>query len=187
MMDIEEYMEEVRREEQESYDKFMGTCASKITSGELIYNCLALYIAKHFKVEIPTYGDIDGGVYHILNHYIEEVDEDFEKWIHSDDGPFIRPIRDLRRIFYEFDSIEDDKKLMDAVNEIYGLELHMDEDKEYIYALSLDFNSFEPINVDGVHEIKRDIEILKKYGHPTDELEAKLAEYGLDPEIMEVL
>lgn len=169
------------------YDTFMQTCADKIRNGELIYRAMALFIAQRFNVKIPTYGDVDAGVYYILNHYVEEVDEDLETWLNKDDGPMIRPVKDLKRIFHEFKFIEDDYKLVRTVNEIYGLDLEIDENGEYFYTLSFDFNSFTPIDVNGVHEIKRDIEVLKKYGHPTDELEAMLAEYGLDPEIMEVL
>jgi hypothetical protein len=41
--------------------------------------------------------------------------------------------------------------------------------------------------VEEIHEIEEDIKVLKKYGFPTDEIEAKLDSFGLAPEIMEVL
>ena len=185
MDDFEEYMAQKQAEREDNYNRFMQTCHDKITSGDLIYRSLALFIAKRFKVEIPTYGDMDGAVYHILNHYVEEVDEDFETWLTKDDAPLIRNRSELRRIFPEFKFIEDDRELVDTVNKFYNLNLELSS--EYIYSLSFDFNSFVPIEVEEIHEIKEDIKVLKKYGYPTDELEAKLDEFGLDPKLMKVL
>lgn len=167
------------------YDTFMQTCANKINDGELIYRAMGLFIAKRFHVEIPKWGDIGGGVWAILNHYIEEVDEDFESWLNKDDAPMIRPLSELRKIFPEFKYIEDDNKLIETANKVYGLT--MDIDGEYFYSLSFDFNSFTPIDVGDIDTLKKDMEVLQKYGYPTDEIEAKIANYGFDPEIMEVL
>lgn len=167
------------------YETFMKTCSEKINDGELIYRAAAFFVAKRFGVEIPSYGDMDGSVYHILNHYIENVDEDFETWLNKEDGPMIRPMKQLRKIFPEFSFMETDSEILDAANKIYGLDLDYIED--YFFSLSFDFNSFTPINVKEVHDIKKDIEVLKKYGHPTDELEEKLNSFGLDPEILEAI
>lgn len=185
MDDFEKYLEEKRQKEQREYEKFMKTCKDKITDGDVIYRALALFIAQRFKVEIPSYGDIDNSVYHILNHYVEEVDEDFEKWLNKDDAPLIRSRKQLRKIFPEFKFIKSDKKLVETVNTIYNLNLELSE--RYIYSLSFDFNSFVPINVDEIHKIKEEIKVLKKYGHSTKELEDKLAEFKIKPEIMEVI
>lgn len=167
------------------YETFMKTCSEKINDGELIYRAAAFFVAKRFGVEIPSYGDMDGSVYHILNHYVENVDEDFETWLNKEDGPMIRPMKQLRKIFPEFSFMETDSDILDAANTIYSLDLDYIED--YFFSLSFDFNSFTPINVKEVHDIKKDIEVLKKYGHPTDELEEKLNSFGLDPEILEAI
>lgn len=185
MDDIEKFMAEQEAKRQDAYDIFMDTCLNKITKGDLVYRALALFIAKRFNVEIPSYCDVDGSVYHILNHYIEEVDEDFETWLNKDNGPMIRHMRELRKIFPEFDFIESDNELINTVNKIYGLELDYIED--YFFALSFDFNSFTPINVEEIHDIKRDIQTLKKYGHDTKELEEKLNDFNLDEKIIEVI
>jgi hypothetical protein len=169
------------------YETFMQTCGDKIRNGELIYQAMGLFIAKRFKVEIPRWGDVDGGVWAILNHYIENVDEDFQTWIDKEDAPMIRPVSQLRKIFPEFKYIKEDWKLIETANKIYGLDMELDHEEEYFFSLSFDFNSFTPINVDGIHELKEEIKVLQKYGYPTDELEAKIAESGLDPEIVEVL
>lgn len=187
MDSFEEYLERKEQERQHEYDVFMKTCKDKITSGDVIYRALALFIAKRFKVEIPEYGDMSDAVYRILNHYVEEVDEDFETWLNKDDAPIIREVRELRKIFPEFKFIKNDHKLVETANKIYGLSLRLDYEEEYFYSLSFDFNSFTPIQVEEIHEIEEDIKVLKKYGFPTDELEAKLDSFGLAPEIMEVL
>ena len=186
-MDIDTYMEEKRSEEEKEYRRFMNSCKEKITDGDVIYRALALFIAKHFKIEIPEYGDIDGGVYAILNHYVRNIDEDFEDWINKENGPMIRPMRDLRKIFKELNFIKSDKKLMEKANRLYNLEMKMDSERKYFYALQFDFNSFTPINVKKVHELKEDKRVLEKYGLPTDEVDKKLEELKIPQEIMEVL
>lgn len=183
--DIEAYMEQRRVEKERRYETFMKTCRDKITDGDVIYRALALFIAKRFDIEIPCYGDVDGSVYCILNHYVEEVDEDFETWLNKDDGPMIRPMKQLRKIFPEFSFIESDVEIMKTANKIYGLDLDYTED--YFFSFSFDFNSFTPIDVGEIHAIKEDIKILQRYGHPTDELEEKLNSFGLDPEILEAI
>lgn len=187
MADIDSIIEEDRRKRQKEYDDFMETCKNKITDGGLIYRSLALFIAKRFQVKISPYAhcDLPDCVYHILNYYVEEVDEDFEKWLNKNDAPLIRPKHQLRKIFHEFDFISDDKKLVDTVNKVYGLDLNLDSD--YIYTNSFDFNSFVPINVEEIHNIKEDINTLRKYNYPTIELEEKLKDFNLPDEIIEVI
>lgn len=187
MDDFEKAVAEMEAKREREYNKFMNTCRDKITSGDLIYRALALFIAKTFKVEIPSYGDIGGGVYTILNHYIEEVDEDFETWLTKDNGPMIRPIRDLKRIFKELDFIEDNRELAKKANELYNLEIEIDHTEEYMYALQFDFNSFTPIDVKKAYQLKEDKKILEKYGMPTDEVDKKLEELKIPQDIMEVI
>ena len=168
------------------YELFMKTCSDKIREGSVIYRAMALFIAKRYNVKIPIYGDLDGSVYHILNHYIKNVeDTPIEEWLNTDDAPFIRSRNELRPIFPEFNFIKDDEKLVKVVNEFYGLDLNLTE--EYIYSLSLDFNSFTPIDVEEVNILKTDINVLKKYGYPTTELEDKLQKYGFTEEQLKVL
>lgn len=185
VFDIDAYMEERRAEEEKKHEDFMQKCRDKITDGDVIYRALALFIAKRFDVEIPHYRGVDGSVYHILNYYIENVDEDFETWLNKEDAPMIRPISQLRKIFPEFDFMESEYKILKTVNKVYNLDL--DYTEEYIYSLSFDFNSFTPIDVSEIHEIKEEIKTLQKYGYPTDELEEKLNSFELDPEILEAI
>jgi hypothetical protein len=183
--DIDAFMEEKRQEREDRYNKFMSTCLEKITDGDLVYRALALFIAKRFEVEIPSYGDMDGAVYVVLNHYVENVDEDFETWLNKDDGPMIRPMRELRKIFPEFDFLETDSDVIATANKIYGLDIDYVED--YFFSLSFDFNSFVPIDVKEIHTLKEDKKILEKYGISTDEVDEKLNSFELDPEILEAI
>lgn len=169
------------------YEEFMEQCSEKINNGELIYQAIALWIAKKFEVKIPSYPfcDVDSSVYHILNYYIEEVEEDLEEWLNKDNAPLIRSKKELRRIFPEFKFIKNDRDLVETVNKVYNLDLHMSD--ECIYSLSFDFNSFTPINANEIHQIKQEIQILEKYNYPTDELKEKLKKYDIEPEIMELI
>lgn len=187
MDELTKKMEEYEQKKEMEYQEFMKTCHDKITSGELIYRAMALFIARRFEVKISSYRgcDVDGSVYYILNHYINEIDEDFETWLNKEDAPLIRSRKQLRRIFPEFKFIKSDRELVETANKVYNLNLQLTED--YIYSLSFDFNSFTPINVEEIHEIKEEIKVLKKYGHPTDELEEKLSQFNLSSEIMEVI
>lgn len=167
------------------HDEFMQKCSNKIRDGDLIYRAMALFIARRFEVKIPTYRgcDIDRAVYGVLNHYIEEVDEDFEEWLNKEDAPLIRSKNELRKIFPEFKFIDSDKELIETVNKLYNLDLKLTD--EYFYSLSFNFNNFTPINVEKIHELNEEIKILKKYNYPTEELEEELKKFNLEPELLE--
>lgn len=183
MDDFEKEIEEYRRKKEEKRMKFFNTCREKINDGTLIYRSLALFIAKRFKLHIDDYFDVDNSVYEILNYYIENVDEDFEKWLNKDDAPLIRKRSELRKVFPEFKFIDSDKKLVDNVNNLYGLDLHLSDD--CFWSVSFDFNSFIPIDVEEIHRIKEEIKVLEKYGYPVDDLKEKLDSFNLDEDILE--
>lgn len=185
VLDIDEFMEQERQKREEEHDVFMKTCREKITDGDLVYRALALFIAKRFDVDIPSYGDMNGSVYIILNHYVEEVDEDFETWLNKENAPLIRRKNELREIFPEFSFMVKDSDIVEAVNKIYGLNIELRGD--YFYSLEFDFNSFVPIDVGEIHALKEEKKTLEKYGMPTDEVDEKLDSFGLDPEIMEAI
>ena len=65
-------------------DQFMQKVSDKIRDGKIIYKSLALYIAKWFKIDMD-YGANDI-VYIILNHYIDNVDENLDEWLHNNDN-----------------------------------------------------------------------------------------------------
>ncbi len=190
--DFEKEMEEYERKREEERQAFLQKCHDKITDGGIVYQGLAFIIAHRFKITEAYHGSgFHDVVYRILNHYVEEVDEDFETWLHKDDGPFVRPAKTMVNIFPEFKKISNKpRKIMEIANEMYGLDLqydHCEYHGDYVYSYSFDFNSFTPINVDEVVKLKEEITILKSYGHPTDELEAKLQGYGFTPEQLERL
>ncbi len=164
------------------YDK----CASKITDNSLIYRMCALRITQRFELKLEWDNNPPHVCYKILNYYIENIDEDFEEWLHKDDAPLIRSVSDLRKIFPElvFNDETRNKEIIDLANTLYNVGLHLDTDNDYIYSYSFDFNSFTPIPIKEIYEIKQKITILLEYGVDTSALEAKIDSYGLPEDIV---
>ena len=59
--------------------------------------------------------------------------------------------------------------------------------ESYVYAYSLDLDSFVPIDLEKVKELKQEIDFCRKYGLETDELEDKLSDYGVSVKELEEL
>lgn len=150
----------IHENKRELYDK----CVSKITDSSLIYRMCALRIMQRFELELRWDGEVPYICYEILDYYIEEIDEDFEAWLYSDDAPLIRPVSDLRKIFPELIlyNYMTDKEIIVLANKIYNVDLKL-YNGDYIYSYSFNFNSFEPISAQEVHKIKEEIAILRKY------------------------
>ena len=55
------------------------------------------------------------------------------------------------------------------------------------YSYSFDFNSFTPIPIKEIYEIKQEIAILSKYAVDTSALEAKIDSYGLPENVIQRL
>lgn len=155
--------------------------------GRLLSELLALKVAERFDI------DFDGVAYtpcyKLANHYIlnDNIDIGFVEWLYCDDAPFLKPLHRIGKYFPEFKEItSSDKEIVELANKFYSLDLKIDGDwyTEYVYSFSLNFNNFTPIKMDEVVELKREISFCKKYGLETEELEGKLAEYGLPEEIL---
>lgn len=180
MDDIEEAMSEYEREREEERLAFLDKCASKITDSSLIYRMCALRIMQRFGLKLRWDDEVPYVCYEILNYYVENVDEDFEKWLHKDDAPLIRPLSHLRKIFPELVLHNDitNKEIVNLANKVYAVDLHIYDD-DYIYSYSFDFNSFKPIPAKEIHQIKEEIATLIKYDVDTSALEAQIESYGL--------
>lgn len=192
MFDLDKEMEEYERKKEEERLAFLQKCHDKIKDGRTVYEGLSFIIAHRFRITEAYHGSgFHEVVYRILNYYVDEVDEDFQTWLHKDDGPFVRPAKEVVKIFPEFKKISTNaRKIVEIANELYGLDLqydHCEYHGDYVYSYSFDFNSFTPINVDEVVKLKEEIAILKSYGHPTEELEKKLKSYGFTPKQLERL
>lgn len=163
-------------------------CASKITSSSLIYSMCALRIMQRFKLSMEWNNKPPRVCYKILNYYVNNIDEDFEEWLLKNDAPLVRPLSHLRKIFPELvlDEQITIREIVDLANKIYGVDLHIC-DNEYIYSYSFDFNSFKPIPVKEIHDIKQKIRILNKYDVDTSALKAQINKYGLPDEIVRCL
>lgn len=187
-MDIEKEMSEYQKKKEEKRKQFFKKCSDKIRKGELIYQALALYIAKRYNIDTNYLPNV---IYIILNHYIENIEEDFETWIHKENSPLLRPAEQLPKIFPEIAVITtSEEQIIKIANNLYNLNLkYFNEEfcERYVYSLEFDFNSFTPININKVKELKEEIRILKKYGNETKELEEKIKNFGLTEEQIELL
>ncbi len=192
MFDLDKEMEEYERKKEEERLAFLQKCHDKIKDGRTVYEGLSFIIAHRFRIDESYHGSgFHDVVYDLLNHYVEEVDEDFRTWLFKDDGPFVRPAKDMVKIFPEFKRISNKpRKLVEIANELYGLDLKYAPNEyygDYVYSYSFDFNSFTPINVAEVVELKQEIATLEKYGNDASELKTKLRGYGFTDEQLEML
>jgi hypothetical protein len=188
MDDFDKYIEEKRRKEKEERLAFLKKCANKVKDNDsLIYRLLALGLSQRFKIKLRWDGEPQYVVHPILKYYAENIDIDWDEWLESDDAPMIKQIGEVKRILPELVEITDDEsEIVDLANKLYGLELYTDEDccnsAEYFYAYSFDFNTFKPINVKEIKELKIEKEVLSKYGYDTTGIDEKLAGFGLTEE-----
>lgn len=185
---MEEFMEKYREEQEEKRLTLYDKCASKITDNSLIYQMCALKIMQRFELKLKWDNYPPYVCYKILDYYIENVDEDFGEWLYKDDAPLIRPVGDLRKIFPElilYNEIKN-QEIIDLANTLYNVGLHLDTNDNhiYIYSYNFDFNSFTPIPIKEIYEIKQEIAILSKYAVDTSALEAKINSYGLPEDIV---
>ena len=177
------------KKRQMEYERFMNKCASKFTDGDLIYRAMALFIARRFELRMDYTCSPPEVVYAVLNHFVEEVDEPFEQWLNKEDAPLIRRASELKKIFPEIASFTDNnREIVEIVNDIYGLNLELYSERyeeDYIYSMSFDFNSFVPININRVKEIKEELAFCEKYGVKNTELEDELKSFGLSEDQLE--
>lgn len=190
-MDIDKEMEEYELKREKEKQLFFNKCLSKMDDGKIAYHSFELLLCERFDIEIEKLLNSPEAIYLVLNHFVENVDEPFYDWVNKNDAPLIRRADELPKIFPEFKCITDKPdKIVELANRIYGLDLkisHEDWYHNYVYSFSFDFNSFTPINLDEIKELKTEIEVLKKHGHPLGDLEDKLKSYGLSDDELEVI
>lgn len=191
MDDFEKYIAEKREQERKEKQAFMDKCANKIRDGKFIYHLLGFALCERFKLDLRYNGEPPYVVWDIINYYVDNIDEDWVDWLTKDDAPIIRPLSHLRKIFPELASIKkDDEDIVDLANKLYNLDIKTDYDgysSKYFYAYSFDFNSFKPLPVDEIKAIKREKDVLDKYGYDVSELDKKLSSFGLTEEELEVI
>ncbi len=185
--DIEKYREKERKEREMFFDK----CSSKITDGRFIYHLLGLALCERFKLDLRYDGEPPYVVWNIVNHYVDNIDEDWIDWLVKDDAPIIRPISHIRKIFPELALIKNsDNEIIELANKLYNLEIKTDYDgysSSYFYAYSFDFNSFKPLPVNEIKAIKEERDVLVRYGYDVTQLNEKLSEYGLTEDELEII
>lgn len=188
MDDFEAYIKQSEDRRALKNEKFFKLVADTIGhDGRLISELLALKVAERFDINFD--GVAYTPCYKIANHYImnDDIEIGFVEWLYCDDAPFLKPLYRIGKYFPELKPFaKNDREIVRLANKVYGLELKVDDDwyTEYVYAYGLDFNSFTPVDLEKVNELKREIDFCKKYGLETEELEGKLSEYGLTEEIL---
>ena len=116
---VEKEMSEYQKKKEEKRKQFFKKCSDKIRKGELIYQALALYIAKRYNIDTDYLPNV---IYIILNHYIENIEEDFETWIHKENSPLLRPAEQLPKIFPEIAVITtNEEQIIKIANNLYNL------------------------------------------------------------------
>lgn len=192
MDSFEEAMKEFEKKEEEKRLAFLEKGANKVRDDDnLIYRLMALHLSQRFELGLDWNNEPHNVVYSILNYYIDNIDEPWEEWLNKDDAPIIKPIKKLREYFPELKAICDsDKDIIRIANNIYNLDIKTDYDgfdSQHFYSYSFDFNSFIPINIKEIKELKTEKMVLAKYGHDTSEIDEKLKTFGLTEEQLEVL
>lgn len=154
---------------------------SIIGDNELIYTMLCKAIGERFDVD---YSQVP--VYDLINHYVDNVDMKLMDWLYSDNAPIIVPLHKIGKIFPEFKGIaKNDSEIVKLANQTYGLDLKVDYDcctGGYAYAFELDFNSFQPIDIDRLKTLKNELEFCRKY-----KVEPNFSVSEEESRIMEVL
>ena len=185
MDSLDNAMEEYHREEEEKRQKFLGKCLDKISDGERAYHLLVLAVCERFELDIDF---IPSVAYIMVEHFVKNVDESFNEWVTKNDAPYVRPFSSLRKIFPEFKGIaKNGYEIVKLANEIYNLDLDYDFDADYVYSFSFDFNSFTPINMNEIKELKTEISFCRKYGIDCTKLEEQLMGYGLNKDQLDLI
>lgn len=184
IMNFEEKMSEYEKKREEKRLAFLKKGADKIRDEDnLLYRLMALHLSQRFEIGLDWNNEPHGVVYRILNHYIDNIDEPWEKWLNKNNAPIIKPIKEIKRYFPELREITDDEKeIIRIANNIYNLNIETDDDGfdvDYFYAYEFDFDSFTPIDIKQVKELKTEKCVLSKYEYDTSEIDEKLNSFGL--------
>lgn len=188
-MDFEAAMKKEEDIRMLKYDKFFKLVADTMGhDGRLIMDCLVMKVGERFN--IPMDECRDSPCCKIAEYYIVSgISMDFMEWLHCDDAPFVKPLHNIGKYFPEFKAMgKNDDEIVQLANKLYGLDLKIAGDcyNEYVYSVSLNFNSFVPIDFEEIVLLKREIDFCKSYGIDYDGLEKKLLNvYGLTLEFLE--
>lgn len=191
--DIESYFMKIEQEREEERLNFLKEGGDKIrNNNELLYEMTALFIQDRFNIRDDWYDKIPAVVWRVTDYYYEEVNEPLNQWLRKDNSPMIKTVNDFKKIFPELSGLcSNVLDMVELANKLYNLELKVDYDgidePEYVYSFNFDFNTFTPINVKKIKELKTEKCVLAKYGHDTSEIDEKLNNFGLTEEQLEMI
>ena len=187
MCDFDEAIEKYREERDAKRKEFLDKCLASINDGEFAGELLVLYVCKRF--DLPTDYYTPYSAYNIVEYYIDKgIEMPFPEWLSQNNAPIIRKVGNLKKVFKEFSDITDDVyEIVALANEIYGLDISIEDDgcgryPEYWYAYEFDFNSYTPININHLKELLIELDFCKKYELDTTGLEIEIYNYGLTDE-----
>lgn len=194
MDDFEKWIENERRLDEIKRQKFLKLVSDTVGhDGRLVFNLLTLKVAQRYELEMFDLMDIDyTPCWKIAKHYVDsdDIDLGFEEWLYSEDAPLLMRLSSIGKVFPELKEIaKNDRHIVKLANELYGLELKVDDCgyTRFVYAYRFNFNSFTPLDLKRVKELKVEIGFCKKYGLDCTSLEDQVKECGLTMEMLEVI
>ena len=173
--DFEEFVNEYDRLNNFKNEMFFKKVADTIKDGSLIYDMLCELVRKRFKL------DYSAPTHILVNKYFDDdIEMGFKEWLYCDNAPLLVELDDFKELFYELKPLcKSEYDIVDIVNNVYGLDFKLDYNYDcpsYVYSMSVDFNSFKPIDVKSIIDLKKEIEICKKHNIDTSEMVDKLNE-----------
>lgn len=154
---LERDMEAYRQEEEIEKNKFFSKCLRAI-SGRDAYKYFCSKVAE--TMDIKEHYDWCDPVFIIVNYFFDNdmyKEMSLDDWLLSDNGPVIFSLFDMKKIFPEFKLIcKNEHEIVHTANQKYSVDLKIID--SYVYSLSFDWNSFEPIPVEDVR--KKILEVL---------------------------
>lgn len=160
--------------------------------GDFHYRLLVLRVCEKYNLDTDYPPDV---AYRVVNNYVEKINDiSFEDYICGPNAPLIRPSKEIRKIFYEFDFLEKNSEIIELANKVYNLNLEIASGgiwgESYLFSESFSFESFTPIDIKELHTLKQELEVLKKHNTDTKtikEVEEQIKNYGLTDDILELI
>lgn len=186
MDEFEEYIRKSEDRRELKRQKYFKQIADNVRDGALILKGMSLIVAQRFGVSADE--EEYSPCWRIAEHYAfsDDIECNFVEWLHCDDAPFLCYLFNIVDYFPEFKGIaKSNKEIVKLANQVYGLDLEIEDYyHDYVYSFSLNFNSFVPIDLKKLIDLKQEIDFCRKYGLETEELESKLEDYGVSYEAL---
>lgn len=193
--DFNDWIEAKKELEEQERLQFLEDTREKCyqcNDGDFHYRLLALRVCEKYNLETDSLSDV---AYRVVNNYVEKTNDiSFEDYICGPNAPLIRPSKEIRKIFHEFDFLEKDCEIIELANKVYNLNLEIISDgiwgESYLFSESFSFESFTPINIRELRTLKQELTVLKKHNIDSKtirKVEEQIKNYGLTDDILELI